>query len=374
MRIFYAAADPANAFVGRSQLWHANLYRPLVDLGHDVVDSQFDFESFYYNLDFSDPRQAEFIRVHRPRASEMLLDRVREAHRQKPIDLFFSYFYSAHVDPAAIKAIRDLGIVTINWYCNASYQFDLVKEIAPAFDHCLVPEKFRLPDYRQIGAHPIYCQEAANPDVYKPYDVPRDIDVSFVGMRYGNRPFYMGELYAAGIDAHAWGPHWQGTEPEEDRPSTRQKLSDFKRRLLGQPRILPLRPLPLPPSHCGPPLDDLDYIQMYSRSRISLGFTQVAVSPPGQPPIRQVRLRDFEATMSGAFYMVEAFDELAEFFEPDKEIVFFDSYAECIEKARFYLANSSACDRIREAGLRRARDEHTWRQRFQMVFRTIGVH
>lgn len=374
MRIFYAAADPANPGVERSQLWSSNLYRPLVALGHELIRSEYDFAAFYYNLDINDAKQAEFIRTHRPRASELLLDRVREAHRQKPIDVFFSYFYSAHVDPAAIKAIRDMGIVTINWYCNASYQFDLVKEIAPAFDHCLVPEKFRLADYRLIGAHPIYCQEAANPDVYKPYDVPRDIDVSFVGMRYGNRPFYMGELYAAGIDAYAWGPHWRDNATEDSEPlSTRQKLSDLKRRVLGQPRILPLRPLPLPPSHCGPPLDDLDYIQMYSRSRISLGFTQVAVSPPGQPPIRQVRLRDFEATMSGAFYMVEAFDELTEFFEPDKEIVFFDSYEECIDKARYYLANAPARDRIRDAALKRARAEHTWHQRFQMVFRTIGI-
>lgn len=323
MRIFYAASSTtSHDCLQQSRLWSDNLHRSLVDLGHDVVDSGYDFRPFNYNLDPSISEQAEFIRTHRPRASELLLNCVREAHRQKPIDLFFSYFYSAHVDPAATKAIRDMGIVTIN------------------------------------------------------YSVPRDIDVSFVGLRYGNRPFYMGELYGAGIDAHAWRPHWQDNATEDDSEplTTRQKLSDIKRRLLGQPRILPLRPLPLSPSHCGPPLDDLDYIQMYSRSRISLGFTQVAVSPPGQPPIRQVRLWDFEATMSGAFYMVEAFDELTEFFEPDKEIVFSDSYKECIDKARYYLANAPARDRIRDAALHRARSEHTWRQRSQMVFRTIGLN
>lgn len=371
MRIFYAASSTSHDCLQQSTLWYDNLYRPLVDLGHEVVDSGYDFRPFNFNLDPSVPEQAEFIRTHRPRASEMLLERVRAAHREKPIDLFFSYFYSAHVEPAVIRAIRDMGIVTINWYCNASYQFDLVKEIAPAFDYCLVPEKFRLEDYRRAGANPIYCQEAANPNIYRPYDVPQDVDVSFVGMRYGNRPLYMGTLYAAGIDARAWGPLWQENAGRSEALSLRARLSRVKRRLLGH-KVPPLAP-PLPASHCGPPLDDIDYIKMYSRSRISLGFTQVAYTPSGQEPIRQVRLRDFEATMSGAFYMVEAFDELAEFFEPDKEIVFFDSPEECVDKVRFYLRDDAARNRIRAAALKRARAEHTWHHRFQTVFRTIGL-
>jgi hypothetical protein len=73
-----------------------------------------------------------------------------------------------------------MGICTINWYCNASYQFELVEEIAPAYDYCLVPEKFWLDDYRRVGANPIYCQEAANPNTYKPYDLPKSFDVTFV--------------------------------------------------------------------------------------------------------------------------------------------------------------------------------------------------
>jgi spore maturation protein CgeB len=40
------------------------------------------------------------------------------------------------------------------------------------------------------------------------------------------------------------------------------------------------------------------------------------------------RLGDFKAMMSGAFYLVEALDELAEFFEPGKEIAFFRDWEE----------------------------------------------
>ena len=86
---------------------------------------------------------------------------------------------------------------------------------------------------------------------------------------------------------------------------------------------------------------------MYIRSKISLGFTSVAEIPTdGSAAIKQVRLRDFEATMSGAFYVVEFVEELIEFFEPDREIVFFHDEAELVDKARYYLAHADERDRF----------------------------
>ena len=46
---------------------------------------------------------------------------------------------------------------------------------------------------------------------------------------------------------------------------------------------------------------------------------------------------------------------------------------ELVAKARYYLAHDDARERIRQAGLRRARNEHTWHKRFQMIFREIGL-
>lgn len=367
MRIFYAAPDYAlDRRTVDTKLWRANLYDSLVDLGHSLVEFQIDYQPFNYCLEPKTTEQHELVRKNRTMFSEQLIDQVRKAHREKPLDLFFSYFYSAYVFPEVIREIKSLGIPTVNWYCNASYQFHLVQEIAPAYDFCLVPERYRMPDYRQIGANPIYCQEAANPKVYRPSDVPRDFDVTFVGQCYGNRPEYMAALCRAGLDARAWGPHWQ-----------RKARLKWSRRLRNQVRKWTGRQdkyLAMPAKHCGPPLSDQELIDMYSRSQISLGFTTVAQRPAdGTPAVQQVRLRDFEATMSGAFYMVEAFDELADFFEPDREIVFFDSEAELIEKAKYYLAHPRQAQAIREAGLKRARAEHTWQKRFVDVFEQMGI-
>jgi spore maturation protein CgeB len=366
MRIFYGAATSADLYhLPNSKLWHINLYLPLIDLGHEVVSFEYDFLPLNLHADHTMPANREFIARSRPQASEELLRQVSAAHRQKPIDLFFSYFYSSFVEPEAIREIGRMGIPTVNWYCNGSYQFHLVEEIAPAYDYSLVPEKFRLEDYRRVGANPIYCQEAANPNFYKPYDdVPLEYDVTFVGQKYGNRPSAIRRLIDAGIDVRAWGPNWL-IPPER---SVQQLVTDVKRRILRRPAES------VPLDRCGPPLTDEELVTMYSRSKISLGFSTVALLPrPGEKPIKQVRLRDFEAPMSGAFYMVEAFDELTEFFEPDREIVMFADQEELVDKVRYYLVHDVEREQIRQAGMRRARAEHTWHERFKMVFRTIGL-
>lgn len=370
MNIFYAAPDtPHQSCLANSKLWRANLYSPLSDLGHEIVEFQFDYEPFNEHLDPAIADHRRFIEQNRPRFSEELVKQVKHAHRVRPVDLFFSYFYSSYVEPDAIREIGRLGIVTVNWYCNASYQFHLVEQIAPAFHFCLVPEKFRLQDYRRIGANPIYCQEAANPHIYHPHDLPLAYDVTFVGQRYGMRPEWLGRLFQAGVDVRAWGPHWdrKTTYCHPWRAATKWLECWIKRRPYSPP-------VTLPPNRCGPPLSDEALIQMYSLSRISLGFSSVAHFPnDGSPPIKQVRLRDFEATMSGAFYLVEQFDELAEFFEPDQEIVFFEDANELVDKAKFYLRHESERERIRRAGLNRARNEHTWQRRFERVLEHIGL-
>ena len=368
MRIFYAVPGTAHqTCLPTSRLWHVNLCLPMIDLGHEVVPFHFDYTNFNLHLDHTIPSHQEFIDRNRPRFGEELLRQIKAAHSQKRIDLFFSYFYSAYVEPQIVREIRAMGITTINWYCNASYQLRLVEEIAPAYDYCLVPERFRMDSYRRIGANPIYCQEAANPNVYKPYDVPLDFDVTFVGQKYGNRPMYIRHLVDAGIDVHVWGPRWQDSPPHT--PVWKMVGKRAKQWLLNRET----RPVDVPRDRVGPPLTDEEYVKLYSRSKISLGFSGVAELPSRGEPIKQVRLRDFEAPMSGAFYMVEYFEELAEFFEPGKEIVCFTGSDDLAEKARYYLAHEDERDRIRQAGMQRARSEHTWHKRFEMVFRHIGL-
>jgi spore maturation protein CgeB len=385
MRIFYASDKTPNA-VFQSNLWRDNLYLPLVDLGHDVIEFQYDLRETFQNLNKMDPVQQAFIRRNRPKLSKELLRQVKEAHSVEPITLFFSYFYDACVLPAAIDEIRSMGIKTVNWYCNGSYQLNLVSEISPHYDWCLVPEKFRLCDYEQMGARPIYCQEAANPTIYKPYNLPKEYDVVFIGQAYGERPAYIKYLVEQDINIKVWGYGWRNdSSTYKDRnfvnravriahktltPEGRKALFMRARNILSSPtEVISTERLELPLSILGSTLSDNEMIKMYSRAKINLGFSSVGNTHQTNQRIVQVRLRDFEVPMSGGFYLVEYMEELEEFFKIGEEIVCYANPQDLAEKIKYYLKKDSEREAIRVRGYERCQRDHTWHERFKMAFR-----
>ncbi len=394
MRIFFASDSTPNAAF-KSNLWRYNLYFPLVDLGHDVIEFNYDFRDVFLNLNPADLAQAAFIKKSRPKLTKELMRQLILAHNTKPIDLFFSYFYDACIIPTAIDNIRHMGITTINWYCNGSYQLHLVSEISPHYDWCLVPEKFRLQDYIDIGAKPIYCQEAANPNIYKPYNLAYEYDVTFVGQAYGDRPQYIKSILDNDIDIRVWGQGWRNYSLQNQ---LKKKLTSFPRSLLKSARKL-FTPkglvsllekltiyadlkknvskehylVSLPSNILGGVLSDLKLIQMYSRSKINLGFSTCGDTHRIDQRIVQIRLRDFEIPMSGGFYMVEYIEELEEFFDIDKEIVCYTTLEDLLDKIRYYLKNDSKRELIRRKGYERCLRDHTWHKRLTTVFKQIDL-
>lgn len=385
MRIFYAADTTPNAAFA-SNLWRNNLYLPLVDLGNDVVEFAYDLRETFLKVDTSDPLHATFIKQNRPKVTAELLRQIRQAHAVKPIDLLFSYFYDACVLPEAIDEIRSMGIRTVNWFCNGSYQLHLVREISPHFDFCLVPEKFRIKDYLAMGARPIYCQEAANPNIYKPYDLPQEFDVTFIGQAYGERPAYIAYLIGQGIDLRVWGYGWHASSQSGGREdvgllerlarSGRKLLTPEGRRILSRNLGQMLNigdQARLPEYVLGGLLSDEEMIRMYSRSKINIGFSGCGSTHESDERIVQVRLRDFEVPMSGGFYMVEYMEELEEFYEIGKEIVCYTGPEDLAGKVKYYLAHDAERETIRRAGYERCQRDHSWQRRFEMAFREMGL-
>ena len=354
MRIFYASnTSPDAAF--QSNIWRQNLYSSLVNQGHEVVEFAYDLYETFLNVDPEDPQQRIFIATNRPKVSRELLKQIKAAHDFRPVDLFFSYFYDACVLPEVIDEIGSMGITTVNWYCNGSYQLRLVSEVASHYDWCLVPEKLRLKDYVSMGARPVYCQEAANPLVYKPHDLPVEYDVTFVGQAYGDRSAYIQYLRSKGIDVRVWGRGWPVAPPPAEeggaKASRQPEATVFGNGILT----------------------DDEMIRMYSRSKINLGFSTCGETHRTGERILQVRLRDFEVPMSGGFYMVEYMEELEEFFEIGKEIVCYNGREDLADKIKYYLAHESEREAIRWAGHRRCRRDHTWQKRFEAAFREMGL-
>jgi spore maturation protein CgeB len=369
MRIFFAV--PRSAWVD------INLRRSLEDMGHELV--RFEFPGW---PDDSDPL---WWTAGKPMTNQRLLDAFRHALGAGGVDLFFGYLYSSIAYPDTIDLIRRSGVPTVNFSCNNVHQFDLVRGIAACFEVCVVPELAAQSDFLQAGARPVRIQLAANPRFYRPYPYPRTYDVTFAGQRYADRAELLQLLRQHGLDARAWGAGWSTCKRldvahlkaaaalyEDERFDGIQR---FSRRWIW-PRATAAQPQPNTVDTLGwggPRLLQRDLVKVFSKSRVSLGFATAGNSHLSEQRLTHLRLRDFEATMSGALYMTEHQPELAEYFSIGEEIVTYADASELLDKTRYYVQHAEEAERIRRAGFLRARRDHTWQHRFRQLFAYLGL-
>jgi spore maturation protein CgeB len=377
VRIFQVLEASANGAIPENQTWLRNLHEPLLELGHEVF------------LVSSQPgRRAMAAKDVRARAafSEDLFATFRREHAAGRIDLFFSYLMDGMIDPEVIDEIRRAGVPTCNFSCNNIHQFELVKTLSPHFDYNLHSEKHARDKFLEVGATPVWWPLASNPRYFVPRNVPRDIPVSFVGMNYASRARNIEHLLDNGVNVQVYGPGWSLdarrrmrslakryvhiakaaialTPAEQYGASVRLADLDHRRRLASRYA-----------GHFHSPLSDEALIEMYSRSSVSLGFLEVYdAHDPAQRLLQHLHLRDFEAPMSGALYCTGYSEELAEMFEPDKEVIVYRSLHELLDKVRYYLRNEAEGERIRSSGRERALKAHTYQQRFRSLFQVIGL-
>jgi spore maturation protein CgeB len=377
MRIFQAIESGANPSVRSNRTWLRNLYEPLVEMGHEVV---------LFHLEEGRRVMRSGDVAERGRFSEKLVENFFREHQRKPFDLIFTYLMDGMVDPTAIDQIRKSGTPACNFSCNNAHQFYLVDELSPHFDFNLHAEKDVRDKFLAIGANPVWWPMASNPKYFKPLDLPRTIQTSFVGGCYALRARYIAHLLENGIDAHAYGPGWQREAGRRWRGTALHTLLVFRAALAATPEARARASGLLAendfqnfiaarfPANLHPPVSDEELVALYSRSQVSLGFLEVYDQhDPSRPIVQHIHLREFEAPMCAALYFTGYTDELAEMFEPDKEVVVYRNQHELLDKARYYLAHPDIGEGIRQAGLMRALSEHTYKRRFETLFRQIGL-
>ena len=254
-----------------------------------------------------------------------------------PADMIFCYLSGENVYPETVAKIASYGALTVNMFLNDKESFvgksiggqaAGSRDICRHFHLCWTSTEDAVKKYCVEGALPLYMPEGANPGIHRPYPAPRDIDVSFIGQCYGERPGVIAALDRAGIQVEAFGYGW------------------------------PNGPLPVE-----------DMVKMYSRSRINLGFGGV----DGRNDTFCLKGRDFEIPMSGGLYLTHYHPELESAYKIGEEIATYTNTEDLIDKIQYLLAHPEKRQAIRKSGYERARTDHTWELRFEKIFRLAGL-
>jgi len=266
-----------------------------------------------------------------------LVSQVRQWIQDDSTDVIFTYLSGELISPETMRKLSSFGVPMINLALNDKEAFigkikngqaTGMRDICRYFDLCWTSTEDALKKYCVEGALPIYLPEGANPEIHKPYDVERFIDVSFVGQCYGNRPALIQALKEHGIHVETFGYSWPNG-----------------------------------------PLSTEDMVRMYSKSKINLGFGGVA----GHQDTFCLKGRDFEIPMSGGLYITEHSNEIERVFEIGKDILTYRTFVELVEKIQYLLGHPDEAEDIRKAGHSRAISEHTWEMRFEKIFTLIGL-
>ncbi len=78
-------------------------------------------------------------------------------------------------------------------------------------------------------------------------------------------------------------------------------------------------------------------------------------------------MRLFEATGMGACLLTDGAGGMADYFEPDSEVVVYESMGEALDKARWLLDNPEKARAIGEAGFQRTMRDHTFEKRIPLL-------
>lgn len=362
--------------------WYHNLYEPLVDLGHDVFMLRMDEVASNIKVKF---RSNKFREVF----NDVLLNTFRKENNKKHFDLFLSYFTNLDIDPHVIKLISKFNCPTANFSCNNTHQFHLVREISPYFDYNLHSEKDATSKFNEIGANSVWFPMAANPKYYYPVKGQYIYDISFVGAAYGKRPFYIHHLVQNGLIVDCFGPNWLINKPysllkkykkEVERIGwilhsllitnlrERQKLSlkTYNYDLLTYLRLQNSERFHYP-------VPDIKMPVIFSQSKINLGFLEVYSGNNYQQVQKHLHLREFEVPMCGGLYITNYSEELAEFYEPGKEILTFFNEYDLTDKLKYFLDHDVQAESIRKNGYLRAINSHTYHKRFANLFLKINL-
>lgn len=267
-----------------------------------------------------------------------LLAQVEASLRDGDVDLLMGQMWANYVSTNALGRVRELGIPVVNismddrlpdnWGSQRGTRLGAVG-LASVSDLVLTTSSETCLWYALEGCPAVFWPLASDPDIFAPLpDARRDIGVLFIGNKYGIREKIVRTLHQLGVQVDCYGAGWA------NGPSTAEQSA-----------------------------------ALFKRARIVLGVGTVGHCDD----VFTLKLRDFDAPMSGALYLTHRAPDLASLYQEGTEIECYASPEEAARKVHHYLAHPDELATIAAAGHAKALARDTWSHRLQTTLSRIGV-
>lgn len=305
--------------------------------------------------------------------------------KRKDIDIFMNCASSDMLFPSTMKTLQSISIPKLLICFDNLHAPYMHKSIAPYFDLVWLTSKETAQMFQQWGCKIIFQPYAANPYLYKDRFTQDIGKVAFVGTPYGTRSLIINRLLDGGVpcDVFCKRKHDVNISPKQPLRLWLRNIIRLSRFPIGR-KVLYSKLNSHFSNHqlteeCGhlTLYDSLSFEAMnsaYSNYALSLNIIDLLSTAMLKHPIHKLHLRTFEIPMSAGLELVAYNEELLDYFS-DKEIVFYRSFEEMVDKAKYYTdhRNSHLCRMMKLRARDRAVKEHCWKRRFDEVFSELDI-
>lgn len=285
----------------------------------------------------SDKEASSLASIRKANDDQMLLQ-IEQAIALQGVDLLIGQMWAGLISKEALSKVHEMGIPIINismddrlpgnWSIKDNIKMGSVG-LGPSLDMVLTTSPESCIWYGVEGYPSIFWPLASDPGVYSPStSSKRDIDVLFIGNKYGVRGQIVNYLQNNGVKVDCYGRGWPNGYANSEQMASLSK-----------------------------------------RAKIILGVGTVGHCQN----VYTLKLRDFDAPMSGAMYLTHRNPDLCQLYAEGKEIECYEYPKEALNKIRFYLEHPIDLARIAKCGHEKALDRDTWDKRLLTTFQHLGL-
>lgn len=253
--------------------------------------------------------------------------------------------------PGTITNIRKLGIPTANWILDEPFgkfsPFNRVQNMAE-YDRLFLFDDDYAEQLTAKGMDARYLPVGVDPTLYTEQIPVADrqylSDVGFIGSHHPQREALFTKLAEAGVDLRVSGYRWN-TVPKTSPLSPHLDPQVLK----ANARLADLR----------------EMCRQFNLTRINLNLHHAQAIGAG------ASLRLFECTATNSFLMSDHKPGLEKLFKPDREMVFYRTTAELLDRITYYRSNDSARLKIAAAAQKRLLRDHQIIHRMKAILHML---
>lgn len=305
------------------------------------------------------------------------------------IDLIFAIGSDDFFTPKLCKKLKPLAHKLVNYNVDSDTQWYRCTRSAKYFDLLCVAYKNNISDLSRY-TKTLYLPMAANCNYYRPIKSSFVYDVVFVGSYTPERESVLAASYEVTKRIAVYGNGWDKNYKLKTYVPTSYSKTKYINDIIYYSHYLPklinfhkLKSLRLNKNYSKPfsayegsilgYLPDNNFCHAISQAKIVLGINQRWGAIGSNKGYVSSRLRDFEVTACGRFYLVQEYKDLASYFQAGVEIETWSNLDDLKSKIRYYLKHETSREKIANQGRIATSQRHTWEIRIEKILTALNL-